>query len=62
MLPIDHKSFIVQVIFKEACETARQQMRMSEAFDAAEADAAWEWAVAKTEATMERLCKAGGVV
>jgi len=36
-------------------------MKMSETFNEAEADAAWEWAVKKTEATMERLCKVGGV-
>ena len=59
--PRNEKPIIMQVIFKEACETARQQMKMSEKFDAEEADAAWEWAVAKTEATMDRLCKVGGV-
>lgn len=59
--PRNEKPIIMQVIFKEACETARQQMKMSEKFDAEEADAAWEWAVAKTEATMDRLCKIGGV-
>jgi hypothetical protein len=52
----------MQVIFKEACETARQFRQIDEHFDAEEADRIWEWAVAKTEATMERLCKAGGVV
>lgn len=59
--PRNEKPIIMQVIFKEACETARQQMKISEKFDAEEADAAWEWAVAKTEATMDRLCKVGGV-
>ena len=52
--PRNEKPIIMQVIFKEACEHSRK----SEKFDP---DAAWEWAVAKTEATMERLYKAGGV-
>lgn len=59
--PRNEKPIIMQVIFKEACETARQLMKMSEKFDEVEADVAWEWAVAKTEATMDRLCKVAGV-
>jgi len=59
--PRNEKPIIMQVIFKEACETARQFRQIDEHFDAEEADRIWEWAVAKTEATMERLCKAGGV-
>ena len=59
--PRNEKPIIMQVIFKEACETARQFRQIDEHFDAEEADRIWEWAVAKTEATMDRLCKAGGV-
>jgi hypothetical protein len=59
--PRNERAIIMQVCFKEACETARQQMRMSEKFDAAEADAAWEWALDKTEKSMGRLCTVGGV-
>ena len=59
--PRNEKPIIMQVIFKEACETARQFRQIDEHFDAEEADRIWEWAVAKTEATMERLCRVGGV-
>lgn len=59
--PRNEKPIIMQVIFKEACETARQFRQIDEHFDAEEADRIWEWAVAKTEATMDRLCRAGGV-
>jgi hypothetical protein len=59
--PRNERAIIMQVVFKEACETARQFSKLSDTFDEDAANAAWEWAVAKTEATMDRLCKAGGV-
>ncbi len=59
--PRNERAIIMQVVFKEACEVARQFSKLSADFDEESANVAFEWAIKKTEESMDRLCKAGGV-